>query len=406
MRLLRNSVFLATMAAALAAGPVSAEVPDEIRIGYAISKTGPYSAGASTTVTPNYEMWEAELKEAGGIEIDGKLVPVKFIAYDDRSSSEEAVRAVERLINQDKVHFILPPWGTAMNLAVAPILNKHGYPHLTTTMISDRIPELRERWDNLFFFTLTSTDYAHGVVEILKTLRDEGKIEGKVAMVNVADQFGVELSKAAREELNKAEFDIVYDQSYPLGSQDLQSILNEVKRRNPEAFLAFSYPPDTLALNDQAQKIDFNPKVFYTAIGTVFPIFKQRFGENTEGVLGLGGVSPELPATADYRQRHLDMFDQEADYNGSAVTYATLQVLQKAIERAKSVDRKKVMEEIGSGSFDTAAGPIKLQNRMWVEEASVGQWQDGVLYPVEPTDLLGAKPIIFPKPAWKKTSSD
>src|SRR5690625_1475041 len=406
MRLLRNSVFLATMAAALAAGPVSAEVPDEIRIGYAISKTGPYSAGASTTVTPNYEMWEAELKEAGGIEIDGKLVPVKFIAYDDRSSSEEAVRAVERLINQDKVHFILPPWGTAMNLAVAPILNKHGYPHLTTTMISDRIPELRERWDNLFFFTLTSTDYAHGVVEILKTLRDEGKIEGKVAMVNVADQFGVELSKAAREELNKAEFDIVYDQSYPLGSQDLQSILNEVKRRNPEAFLAFSYPPDTLALNDQAQKNDFNPKVFYTAIGTVFPIFKQRFGENTEGVLGLGGVSPELPATADYRQRHLDMFDQEADYNGSAVTYATLQVLQKSIERAKSVDRKKVMEEIGSGSFDTAAGPIKLQNRMWVEEASVGQWQDGVLYPVEPTDLLGAKPIIFPKPAWKKTSSD
>ncbi len=392
---------LAAVGVAFAAAGAQAEVRDEIRIGYAISKTGPYAGGAATTVLPNYQMWAAELEKAGGIEINGKRVPVKFIEYDDRSSSEEAVRAIERLINQDKVHFILPPWGTAMNLAVGPVLNRHNYPHMTTTMISDRIPELRERWDNLFFFTLTSSDYANGLVNLLKRLREEGKIEGKVAMVNVADQFGLELAKAARERLKAENFEIVYDQSYPLGSQDLQAILNEVRRREPEAFLAFSYPPDTLAINDQAQAVGFNPKVFYTAIGTVFPVFKERFGENTEGVLGLGGVSVELPATAEYRKRHREMFNREADYNGSAVTYATLQVLQQAIERAGTVDRKAVMNEIANGSFETVVGPIKLQNRMWMEEASVGQWQGEHLHPIEPSDLKGAKPIIFPKPEWK-----
>lgn len=392
---------LAAVGVAFAAAGAQAEVHDEIRIGYAISKTGPYAGGAATTVLPNYQMWAAELEKAGGIEINGKRVPVKFIEYDDRSSSEEAVRAIERLINQDKVHFILPPWGTAMNLAVGPVLNRHNYPHMTTTMISDRIPELRERWDNLFFFTLTSSDYANGLVNLLKRLREEGKIEGKVAMVNVADQFGLELAKAARERLKAENFEIVYDQSYPLGSQDLQAILNEVRRREPEAFLAFSYPPDTLAINDQAQAVGFNPKVFYTAIGTVFPVFKERFGENTEGVLGLGGVSVELPATAEYRKRHREMFNREADYNGSAVTYATLQVLQQAIERAGTVDRKAVMNEIANGSFETVVGPIKLQNRMWMEEASVGQWQGEHLHPIEPSDLKGAKPIIFPKPEWK-----
>lgn len=392
---------LAAVGVAFAAAGAQAEVHDEIRIGYAISKTGPYAGGAATTVLPNYQMWAAELEKAGGIEINGKRVPVKFIEYDDRSSSEEAVRAIERLINQDKVHFILPPWGTAMNLAVGPVLNRHNYPHMTTTMISDRIPELRERWDNLFFFTLTSSDYANGLVNLLKRLREEGKIEGKVAMVNVADQFGLELAKAARERLKAENFEIVYDQSYPLGSQDLQAILNEVRRREPEAFLAFSYPPDTLAINDQAQAVGFNPKVFYTAIGTVFPVFKERFGENTEGVLGLGGVSVELPATAEYRKRHREMFNREADYNGSAVTYATLQVLQQAIERAGTVDRKAVMNEIANGSFETVVGPIKLQNRMWMEEASVGQWQGEHLHPIEPSDLKGAKPIIVPKPEWK-----
>ncbi|GAA5236433.1 ABC transporter substrate-binding protein [Verticiella sediminum] len=342
MRLFEIKPFAAALGAMMVASAALAAAPGEIRIGYAISKTGPYAGGASTTVLPNYQMWAAELEEVGGIEIDGKRVPVKFFEYDDRSSSEEAVRAVERLINQDKVDFILPPWGTAMNLAVGPVLDRHGYPHLTTTMISDRIPQLQERWPNLFAFTLTSSDYAHGVVNVLKRLRDEGRIASKVAMVNVADQFGVELAKAARTALAEEKFDVVYDQSYPLGSQDLQNILNEVRRREPDAFLAFSYPPDTLALNDQAQAIGFNPKVFYTAIGTVFPVFKDRFGQNTEGVLGLGGMSPDVPSIADYRERHEKMFDRQADYNGSVVTYATLQILQQAIERTGGVDRKAV----------------------------------------------------------------
>lgn len=400
---------LATAAAAaaglaIAAPAAHAEVPDEIRIGYAISKTGPYAAGAGMTVLPNYEMWAADLAKAGGIRIGGKLVPVRFFEYDDRSSSEEGVRAVERLVNQDKVHFILPPWGTAMNLAVAPILDRHGYPHLTTTMITDRIPQLRERWPNTFFFTLTSSDYAHGVVDTLEKLRAEGRIKGRVAMVNVADQFGVELAKAAREALKKANFEVVYDQSYPLGTQDLQSILNEVRRREPEAFLGFSYPPDTMALNDQARAVGLNPPVFYTAIGTVFPVFKDRFGENAEGVLGLGGVSVELPETAAYRERHRAMFGKEADYNGSAVTYATLQVLQQAIERAGSVDRKAVAERIGSERFETVIGPVKLQNRIWAEASSVGQWQNGVFQPVAPDDAIGRKSIQFPKPAWKASA--
>lgn len=82
----------------LAAPPALAEAPDEIRIGYAISRTGPYTGGASMTVLPNYQLWAADLEKAGGLQVGGRRVPVKFIEYDDRSNSEEAVRAVERLI--------------------------------------------------------------------------------------------------------------------------------------------------------------------------------------------------------------------------------------------------------------------------------------------------------------------
>lgn len=106
------ATLLAAAAATALAAPAlgQSKAPAEIRIGYAISKTGAYAGGASTTVLPNYQMWAADVQQAGGIEIGGKRVPVRFFEYDDRSNSEEAVRAVERLINQDKVDFILPPW--------------------------------------------------------------------------------------------------------------------------------------------------------------------------------------------------------------------------------------------------------------------------------------------------------
>ena len=120
----------ATAAAALAfALPATAQ--DKVKIGYAISKTGPNAGGASITQIPNYEMWVKDVMAKGGLKVGDKRLPIEVIEYDDRSNSEEAVRAVERLVTQDKVDLLFPPWGTGLNLAVGPVFNKYGYPQLT-----------------------------------------------------------------------------------------------------------------------------------------------------------------------------------------------------------------------------------------------------------------------------------
>ena len=149
----------ATCAATLGLSAV-AEAQSSIKIGYAISRTGPNTGGAAVTTLPNYEMWVKEVNAAGGIKLGDKRVPIEVVQYDDRSSAEEAVRALERLINQDKVDFILPPWGTGLNLAVGPILNTAGYPHLAATAVTDRAPELAKRWPNSFWLLGTSADAA------------------------------------------------------------------------------------------------------------------------------------------------------------------------------------------------------------------------------------------------------
>jgi branched-chain amino acid transport system substrate-binding protein len=97
-------------------------------------------------------VWVKTVNDAGGLNVGGKKMKIEVIEYDDRSNSEEMIKAVERLATQDKVDFILPPWSTGMNLAAAPLFNKYGYPHLAVTANSNRAPEMVKRWPNLTFW--------------------------------------------------------------------------------------------------------------------------------------------------------------------------------------------------------------------------------------------------------------
>ena len=396
--LLRVTGLVAAVLGALAS---TAEAQEKIRIGYAISKTGPYAGGAGITTLPNYELWVKDVNAAGGIKLGDKKLPIEVVEYDDRSSSEEAVKAIERLANQDKVDFILSPWGTGLNLAVGPTLNRLGYPHLAVTSVTDRAPELAKRWSNATFWLGTSAQISQALADLLGKLRSEGKIGANIAMVSIADQFGIELSAAGREAFKKHGFTLAYDKTYPMGTQDLQPLVKDAIASNPDAFVAFSYPPDTIALTEQAQLLKFNPKIFYVGVGTAFPLYKGKFAANSEGVMGIGGWNADSPRLKDYLVRHKAATGKEPDRWASSITYASLQVLQQAIEKVGKLDRAAVAAEIRSGTFDTIIGKVKLKDGLLQEVWSVGQWQNGEFYALAPASLSGARTPVVPKAQWQ-----
>jgi branched-chain amino acid transport system substrate-binding protein len=395
----RSAALLAALLVALVA-PVHAQDKEVIRIGYVIAKTGPYAGGAAATVLPNYQLWFKEINEAGGLKLGDRRIPIEVIEYDDRSNSEDAVRGVERLITQDKVDIVLPAWGTAINLAIAPVLHRAGYIHFPTTSVAR--PDLAQRWPRTMFFNSTAADYAKGPVETLAKARQRGEIGDRVAVVNVADQFGLDVSNAIRAGLRERGFQIVYDQSYPAGSQDLQSIVNSAKRANPDAFVAMSYPPDSIALTDQARTIGFNPKMFYVSIGGAFPVFKDRFGDNAEGVLSVGGLPHDRQEIRDYIKRHAEVTGKQPDRAGSAIVYSSLQMLQQSLERIGKVDHDAIAKHMSENSFKTVLSDnMRLTNRIYADMIQIGQYQNGEFWPLEPRNALGARDPIVPKPNWK-----
>jgi branched-chain amino acid transport system substrate-binding protein len=391
------------LAAAGAALCVPAQAQDSIKIGWSISKTGPFAAGAGVTTLPNYQVWVKDVNDAGGIMLKslGKKLKLEVVEYDDRSNSEEMIKAVERLATQDKVDFILPPWSTGLNLAAAPVFHRLGYPQLAVTANSNRAVELSKRWPGLSFWLGLPSELVDGLVETLTKLQKDGKIGNKIAMISVSDQFGIEQSTAARAGLKKAGFDLVYDKSYPLGTQDMQPVLKEAMAPGPDTLIAFSYPPDTFAITDTSKVIGFNPKVFFVGVGTAFPIYKGKFGPSAEGVMGIGGSNANLPGVKWYIQHHKEIIVREPDRWASPITYASHQLLPQAIERVGKIDRAAIIKEINTGEFDTIIGKVKLVDGQNKNIWAVGQWQGNDFFGIAPVGKEGARPPIVPKPAWQ-----
>lgn len=384
---------IALVLALLVGAPVFAQEPP-VRIGYAIARTGPWAAGAQVTQEPNYVLWAEQVNAAGGLDVQGKRRKVELIGFDDRSDTETVVRTFEKLMGSDKVDLILPPWGTGANFAVLPLIQKYGYPMLAPTATGRKLLDMKNPY---FFAMLQQPDRMMGA--LAEFLAASGV--KTAAVVYVDELFGLENLGALESALKARKIEILDKKSYPLGVKDLSPVLRDFKARNPDAFLGITYPPDTFLVTAQSREIGFSPKVFYAAVGSAFPVYKQRMGEAIEGVTGLGTWNPRTSAAAKaYFDAHVARFQKEPDRWASAHAWAGLQILQQSVEKV-GLDRKALRQHIASNEFDTIIGKIRFKDGENIATPGiVSQWQKGEFEVVWPRDRATA-PALVPKPAWK-----
>jgi branched-chain amino acid transport system substrate-binding protein len=383
---------LAAGAAALAAPAVLRAQTGPVRIGYAMARTGPWTGGAQVSQEPNYLLWAEQLNAAGGLNVKGSKRPVELISSDDRSEVETCVRSYEKLMGSDKVDLILPPWGSNANFAVAPLANRFGYPFIAPTALSKRLIEMKLPY---FFLMLQQPQpMMNALVELLKTNGVKS-----AAVVYVDDLFGLENYAALKVAVGGSGISLVEEKSYPGGVKDLSPVLRGIKDKNPDAFIALSYPPDTILASRQSKEIGFNPKFFYASVGTAFPLYKQVMGASAEGVLGMGSWNRKSSKLAEaYFDAHVKKFNKEPDRWASGATWASLEILQSAVAKV-GLDRKAIRDYVAGNTHDTVVGKIKFQGSENVATpGSVSQWQKGEFEVVWPKSI--ATGSLAAKPAW------
>jgi branched-chain amino acid transport system substrate-binding protein len=386
----------ATAVAAPFVRPASADT-GVYKVGVVGAKTGPLAPGATVTHFPPYRLWANEVNARGGLKLKDGTRKIEIIEYDDRTQPPEAIKAVERAASVDKCDWIAGVYATGFNLATAPTFDKYKYPQLAVACITDQAPALSKKYPNFFMFNTSTTNYAKGAIGVLKKLKDGGQIGNKVAVVNVGDDFGIELANAGRPLFKEAGFEIVYDKSYPLGTQDYAPVMKAAKAANPDAFVAWSYPPDTFGLADQAKIESLAVKAYYCAIGCAFQGFAQKNGAAIENVLGVGGVT-DTPEIRAFYKKHKEVTGVDADYGGSPVYYSMLQAITQTIETV-GIDRMAIADHIRKNKFKTLIGEISVPGQALDKVWTVGQWQNGFFAAVAGVGFTEFAPVKL-KTSW------
>ncbi len=366
-----------------------------VRVGYAMARTGPWTGGAQVSQEPNYLLWAEQQNAAGGLDVKGVKRKIELISSDDRSDTETVVRTYEKLMGSDKVDLVLAPWGSGANFAVAPLANRFGYPFLAPTALSRRLIEMKLPY---FFLMLQQPKpMCDALVDMLKANGVK-----TIAVIYTDELFGLENYAALKVAVQGTGMSLVEEKSFPTGTKDLSPVLRSIKDKNPDAFVGFTYPPDTILASRQAKEIGFNPKFFYASVGTAFPLYKNVMtAAGAEGVIGMGSWNSKTSAGAKaYFDAHVKSQKKEPDRWASGAAWASLEILTAAVQK-HGLDRKAIRDYVAGTTHKTILGDIKFVGSENVgTPGTVSQWQNGEFEVVWPPKVATAK-LNAAKPAWK-----
>lgn len=155
---------------ALLVAPAAAEEPGVIRLGAAVSLTGKYSSNGAFT-RKGYDLAVEKINEAGGVTVAGKPYLLEIIYYDDESTPARGAQLVERLIQQDKVQYVLGPYSSGLTEAIAPVTEKYGIPMVEANGAA--ISLFRKGYRYLFAVLSTTDEYLRGAVDVAARLSDD-----------------------------------------------------------------------------------------------------------------------------------------------------------------------------------------------------------------------------------------
>jgi branched-chain amino acid transport system substrate-binding protein len=379
----------------------AAPAKDKIVIGQAISLSGPLAGAVQIAGGPIYELWVEEVNKKGGIFVKeyGKKLPVELKRYDDKSDIGTMTNLLEKLILQDKVDFVFPPWGTAWLFAAAPIANKYGY-----ILIGGPGGALELKKLSLpYFFQVLN--FSETQAPALASIYKEVGVKS-VAVVFRGDLHGIEYGDAVAPYFKKTGINVKMKKSYPPEIKDLSPLLKEAKSLNVDAFFIAAYPDGGMLVTGQAMELGINFNAFLITVLPFSPnLYRDTFGAAAvEGVMGGGAWNAKTsPGAKELVDKFVARFKVEPDYWGGLYYWSSLQHFQQAIEKAGTLNQKKIRDVMAKEKFNTALGPFWYdKDRYFVNHpGEIGQWQKGVFEVIDVGPKRTAKPL-YPKPAWPK----
>jgi branched-chain amino acid transport system substrate-binding protein len=381
------------------AGPARAQ--DVITFGAALSLTGAM-ATEGRLVKEGYDLYVKHINQRGGIKVGGKAYKVAIKYYDDQSDAATSAKLFEKLIAEDGIKLLLGPYSSGITLAASAVAERHKVPmvaaHAAATGVYDR-------GFKYLFATLTPVDqYTSNMIRMAADAKPRAQ---RIALIHENALFPKAGIDAAEAQAKAAGLEVVYKEAYPSKTTDFSPMLAAVKARNPDALIVAGYTGDMIVLARQTSEQQVNVKMIGFLLGPTLRGFVEALGPKAENLLEPVQWAPNMPwkdeifgwTAADYAALCLKEYGHVCDYHPPQST-AALQVYQRAIEKAGSLDPQRVRDALAQTNIMTAYGPVRFNEKGQnvAKTMSVIQIQGGKPVVVYPPNAAQAK-FIYPMPA-------
>jgi branched-chain amino acid transport system substrate-binding protein len=371
-------------------------------LGAPLSLTGSTSNEGKLT-QQGYDLWADTANAKGGVNVGGKHYKVEIKYYDDQSKQDQAALLADKLISQDKVAFMLGPYGTASTFAASAITEKNKMPMVITAGAANSIFDRSFKY--IFGVLSPGTKYLTGVVDAW--LAQDPK-PTKLAVLEANDAFSLEVGKAAADYASQKGLQVVYHQSYPPDTKDLSSALNTVKGDGADVLIGSGHLDDSLVLMKQVKSLGLNMKGIGLSVGPSTPEFSKALGKDGDYVFSGVQWVPEqkdkdaiMGTSQEYTQAFQKKYGELPEYHNAEATAGGV-ILQMAIEKAGTLDKDKVRDALAATDADIFFGHVKFDSRGFNSDKPMIEIQlqnQGKLVPVWPQAAAAGK-LLWPMPNW------
>ncbi|MGB9326905.1 MAG: branched-chain amino acid ABC transporter substrate-binding protein [Pseudolabrys sp.] len=332
--------------AVAAAGAASAQV----KFGVGGPITGP-SAATGAQMKNGVDQAAADINAAGGIL--GQKISVSY--GDDVSDPKQGVSVANKFA-ADGVKFVIGHYNSGVTIPSSEVYQENGILQITPASTNPTVTE-RKMWN---IFRVCGRDDQQGQVAgeyIVKHFK--GK---KIAIVHDKTTYGKGLADETKKTISKAGMKEVLYEGVNTGEKDYSALVSKIKQSGADLiYWGGLYTEGGLIvrqMRDQGVKAPL-----MGGDGITSDEFASIGGPGVEGSLMTYGPDPRNKPDAKkvVEEFRAKKFEPEAY---TLYSYAGVQIIKQAAEAAKSLDPKKIAEQMHSGmQFKTVLGDVSYDKK-------------------------------------------
>jgi branched-chain amino acid transport system substrate-binding protein len=275
---------------------------------------------------------------------DLRMSNLEIIYEDSKCEGKEAVNAITKLIDVDKVQVVIGEACSGATLAAFPVAKDNKVVLISPASTSPKLSEA-----GAYFFRTVPSDALQGNfgAELV-----DNKGFSKLAILYSNEEYGIGFTDVLTSSFEELGGEVVASESFEQKATDVRTQITKIKAAEPDALYIISNSPSAaVAALKQLNELELEVVVFGSE-GLKSPDIIEGAGDAAEGLI-LTSVSS---GTTDFKENHNDAYDLDPG-PFAAQGYDALLAIAMAIEEG-AVTGEDISKKLVGIEFEGASGNI------------------------------------------------